>query len=139
MKQIFLLILLMLSFGRLHADEEERLEIENRIKPIGSVHIQGKTETTKAALVEEKTKKKELSGQDIYEQYCIICHKDGVANAPKFENEGDWKPRLSQAGSVDGLVAIAIKGLNVMPPKGTCQDCTDKDLKKAIEYMLPKP
>lgn len=77
-------------------------------------------------------------GQATYEQFCIICHQDGVASAPKFRNESDWKPRLA-GRTIEDLVKSATKGLNLMPEKGTCSDCSEDDLKAAIQYMLPKP
>lgn len=79
----------------------------------------------------------ESNAKQIYEQHCIICHRDGVAGAPKFQDEGSWKARLEQ-NDIDALVASAIKGKNAMPPKGTCQECSDSDIKAAIEYMVPK-
>jgi cytochrome c5 len=39
---------------------------------------------------------------------------------------------------IDALVASAKKGKNAMPPMGTCMDCSDAELKAAIEFMLPK-
>lgn len=79
----------------------------------------------------------EDSGQTTYEQFCIICHQDGVASAPKFHNEDDWKPRLA-GRTLDDLLQSATKGLNLMPEKGTCSECSEDDLKAAIQYMLPK-
>lgn len=79
----------------------------------------------------------ESNAKNIYEQHCIICHRDGVAGAPKYQDEASWKPRIEQK-DIDALVASAIKGKNAMPPKGTCQECTDSDIKAAIEYMVPK-
>ena len=65
-----------------------------------------------------------------------MCHRDGIAGAPKFRDENSWKPRLANA-NIDALIASAIKGKNAMPPKGTCQECSDSDIKAAIEYMVP--
>ena len=31
---------------------------------------------------------------------------------------------------------VAIAGKGGMPPKGTCMDCTDNELKSAIQYMM---
>lgn len=78
----------------------------------------------------------EKAGQSTYEQYCAVCHEDGVAGAPKFRDEKSWKPRLANR-DLDALIASANKGLNAMPQKGTCTTCTDDDLKNAIHYMLP--
>lgn len=84
-----------------------------------------------------ETPPQENSGQTTYEQFCVICHQDGVASAPKFRNETDWKSRLA-GRTVDDLVSSATKGLNLMPAQGTCSECTEADLKAAIQYMLPK-
>lgn len=79
----------------------------------------------------------ESNAKNIYEQYCIICHGDGVAGAPKYRDEASWKSRIGQR-DINALVASAIKGKNAMPPKGTCQECTDSDIKAAIKYMVPQ-
>ena len=111
-------------------------EIIDRIKPVGSVHIQQDPHATtvKPAVVADKLKE---PGQATFEQYCSVCHQQGVAGAPKFRNAADWKPRMLNQ-TVDSLTAIAIKGLNVMPPRGTCTTCTDEDIKHAVQYMLPR-
>lgn len=77
------------------------------------------------------------SGQAIYEQHCSVCHQDGVAGAPKFRDPSDWKTRL-QNQTLEALTSTAIKGLNAMPAKGTCQECTDTEIKDAIKFMVPK-
>lgn len=77
------------------------------------------------------------AGQDTYEHFCITCHQDGVAGAPKFRDNKDWAPRLS-GRTIDDLVASAVKGLNTMPPQGTCTECSEEDIRAAITYMLPK-
>ena len=76
-------------------------------------------------------------GQAVYENNCIVCHRDGVVGAPKFRDEAAWKPHLANR-DINALLESAIKGKNAMPPKGTCQECTDSDIKAAIEYMIPK-
>lgn len=75
-------------------------------------------------------------GKEIYDTKCFACHAAGVAGAPKFGDKAAWAPRIEQAKDIDGLFAVAVKGLNAMPPKGTCMDCTDEELKAAIQYMV---
>lgn len=120
-------------------DDFERQQILQRIKPVGSVRVEPDT-TAPAAVSEtpEQPVAKALSGKEIFEKYCAVCHQTGLAGAPKFRDEVDWKPRLD-AKKLDGLVASALKGLNAMPAKGTCSECRDEDLKQAIQYMLPQP
>jgi cytochrome c5 len=55
-------------------------------------------------------------------------------SAPKTGNKADWAPRVKR-GIVD-LVKVAISGTGAMPPKGTCMDCSDDELKAAIEHMI---
>ena len=75
----------------------------------------------------------QADGKKIYTEKCSACHASGVAGAPKSHNKDDWAPRL--ANGIDALLASAKKGKNAMPPMGTCMDCSDADLKSAIEYM----
>ncbi|MEH6472256.1 MAG: c-type cytochrome [Halopseudomonas sp.] len=70
-------------------------------------------------------------GEAIYNKACINCHAAGVAGAPK--NAEEWAPRMAQG--IDALVASATAGKGAMPPKGLCADCSDADLKAAIEFM----
>lgn len=121
-------------------DDLELHEIQQRIQPVGKVHVQDSNAATIPTDVNNKvpTEIKKDSGQTIYEQHCIVCHRDGLAGAPKLQDEKDWKPRLT-GRIIDDLVASSIKGLNAMPAKGTCIECNEKDLEAAIQYMLPKP
>ena len=78
-------------------------------------------------------------GFDAEQKYmasCFACHSTGAAGAPKV-GEGfkvEWEPRLEKG--MDAMVTNAINGLNTMPPKGLCFDCTDDDLRALVEYMV---
>jgi len=54
--------------------------------------------------------------------------------APKFGNQADWAPRVKRG--IADLVKVAIAGKGAMPPKGTCMDCSDDEIKAAIEHMI---
>ena len=73
-------------------------------------------------------------GQSIYQKSCQSCHAAGVAGAPKLGDKEAWAPRI--ATGIDTMLATAISGKGAMPPKGACMDCSDEDLKAAIEYMV---
>ena len=75
----------------------------------------------------------EPAGKATYDSKCSVCHASGVAGAPKFGDKEAWAPRI--AAGMDSLMKSAIEGKNAMPPKGTCMDCSDADLKAAVEYM----
>ena len=134
-----LLILIPMS---LHAvDDFDREQTLQRVSPVGKVHIQETVEPSNATMLEPQTEQKiavkKNCGQATYEQYCVVCHRAGVVGAPKFRNEADWHPRMAKQ-SIDSLTATALKGLNAMPIKGACQECTDADIKAAIQYMVPQ-
>ena len=74
------------------------------------------------------------AGQQVYKDSCQFCHAAGVAGAPKLGDKEAWAPRI--ALGLDALLASAINGKNVMPPRGACASCSDDDLKAAIEYMI---
>lgn len=74
------------------------------------------------------------SGQEVYKSACFACHDTGAAGAPKFGDKAAWAPRISQG--IDTLVSHAINGIRAMPPRGTCGNCSDDELKKTVEYMV---
>ena len=78
-------------------------------------------------------------GEQIYNHYCANCHsvKPLIAlGAPRIGAEDDWKLRLKQG--MDVLFKNTDEGLNAMPPRGGCFECTDEQLKMAIIFMIPK-
>jgi cytochrome c5 len=70
---------------------------------------------------------------DRYNKTCAVCHASGAAGAPKTGVAADWEPRMGKG--MDVLVASVENGMNAMPPKGMCFDCSADDYKALIEYM----
>lgn len=103
--------------------------ITERIKPVAQVKIAaGDTASVGTAASEGR------SGEAVYNQFCIACHGVGVLNAPRKGNGDDWGPRLEQG--MDVVIKHGIEGLNAMPPKGSCMDCSDDEIIAAIDFML---
>ena len=69
-----------------------------------------------------------------YQISCAACHASGAAGAPKTGVPAAWAERLEKG--MDVLVQSVEKGLNAMPPKGMCFDCTSDQYKALIEYMI---
>jgi cytochrome c5 len=74
------------------------------------------------------------SAQEIYEEGCAMCHDSGLAGAPIMGNKGQWEVR--QAKGYEMLVNNAYNGINGMPAKGLCADCTKEEIGIAVQYML---
>jgi len=73
-------------------------------------------------------------GKDIYDMTCKSCHIVGIAGAPRIAEKKDWQQRIIKGKDV--LVQNAIKGINIMPPKGGNSNLTDEEVKLAVQYML---
>lgn len=68
-----------------------------------------------------------------YNMTCAACHAMGVAGAPKAFDAAAWAPRLEKG--MDTLVNSVTNGLNAMPPRGLCTDCTADQYKTLITLM----
>ena len=77
-----------------------------------------------------------FDAQQKYMASCFACHSTGAAGAPKVGAgmSAEWEPRLEKG--LDAVVQNAINGINTMPAKGLCFDCTDEDLRAIVEYMI---
>jgi len=70
---------------------------------------------------------------DRYNKTCVVCHASGAAGAPRTGAANEWAPRMKKG--MDVLVQSVEKGMNAMPPKGMCFDCSADEYKALIEYM----
>ena len=113
--------------------------IEDRIRPVGNVHLSGESAMAEAVVDAEKNEPmlvaaaEEKSVEEIY-QACAVCHGSGVLNAPKLGDKAGWEPRLAKG--VEQLYANAINGVGTMPPKGGRLDFSDEDIRRVVDYML---
>jgi cytochrome c5 len=108
-------------------------DVKARIKPVGSVCIEGDA-TCGAPVAASDGKPK--SGEEVYNASCNACHGTGVGGAPKNGDKAEWKTRLAQG--VATLHTHAITGIRAMPPKGTCMACSDDEVKAAVDFILSK-
>jgi cytochrome c len=75
-----------------------------------------------------------MSGQAAYEQACALCHTAGVGDAPIPGDQSAWESRI-EAGRA-ALIANALGGLGIMPPKGGQLQLSDDEVTAAVDYML---
>lgn len=72
--------------------------------------------------------------ETLYNQSCIACHASGAAGAPRTGDVAAWQKKLDEKG-MEKLVANTRQGINGMPPKGMCMDCTDSEFEALIKLM----
>ncbi|MFO7984220.1 MAG: c-type cytochrome [Desulfuromonadales bacterium] len=73
-------------------------------------------------------------GEAIYEKNCASCHKNGVAGAPKLDDQAAWSDSLSKGKET--LYDNSINGFKSMPPKGGNSSLSDEEVKAAVDYMV---
>ena len=110
--------------------------VVGNIKPVGNVSVAGESAPEPAMVVAamQSAPAEPRSGETVYQKSCMSCHNTGAAGAPKLGDAAAWAPRV--AAGKDTLWTNAVKGLNAMPPKGLCMDCSDDELMAAIDYIL---
>ena len=74
------------------------------------------------------------TAEPIYTTGCAACHDAGIAGAPMMGDKAAWETR--QAKGYEMLVNNAYNGINGMPAKGLCTDCTKEEIGIAVQYML---
>ena len=109
--------------------------LAERIAPSAQLCVKG--EKCKVAVAAAAVVKKAgpRSGEAVYAT-CAGCHSGALPNAPAKGDHAAWDTRKAAQGGVAGLVKSAIAGIGGMPPKGMCGDCSDAELKAAIEFMM---
>ena len=110
--------------------ERQRALIAERLAPPAVVCMQGQS---CAAAVLPAVAGEPRSGEKIYQSACVSCHAMGVAGAPML---GDpvWEERL--VAGVEALYRTSIDGKGGMPPRGACPNCSDEELRRAVDYIL---
>lgn len=134
-KNLFAAPVAVLALWAVSAQAATNEEIAERLKPVGEVCVAGQECKGVGAVAAAAAGGAARGGDEIVAKHCNACHGTGLLNAPKVGDSAAWKTRADAKGGLDGLTKSAIAGLNAMPPKGTCADCSDEELKGAIAKM----
>jgi cytochrome c5 len=127
MKKALFAITLLAGFSIAHAadDGQSREDISENIRPVGQVHIGSGKPAAPAG---------PRSGEDVYKASCFACHGTGAMDAPKPGDSAEWEKRLGKG--FDAVLQNAINGINAMPARGTCANCSDDEIKAAVEFLI---
>lgn len=82
---------------------------------------------------------KNNEGRQIVQHFCSNCHavKPLIpVGAPAINSVSDWDPRIKQG--LQQLLRHTEEGLGMMPARGGCFECSDKQLQMAVLAMLPE-
>lgn len=129
-----LVALLAMAVSAWALTDKQREEVESRIKPAGSVCLQGDASCGAAMAAAGGGEK---SGEEVYKSFCQGCHAVGAGGAPKMGDTADWAARTEKG--MDAVYANAINGFNnigLMPAKGLCMSCSDDEVIAAVDYLV---
>ncbi len=121
--------------GTVLASTSAEDKIRERTKPVSQVCVEGDA-CASAATEAPAASASARSGEEIYGAVCMACHSTGAAGAPKIGDNAAWAPRIDQGLEI--VFQNALNGFNAMPPKGTCSDCSDDEIKATVDYMVSK-
>ena len=107
-------------------------EIRERLQPAGSVCVVGNLCAAGSAVASGTEGARDA--ETIYQSFCVACHATGVSGSPVLGNAEQWTARIAQGR--DALYQNSINGLNVMPPRGTCMNCSDDEVRATVNFML---
>lgn len=116
--------------------------VAERIRPFGRVKLPGDALDPGEIQIDEVPQAEPhatvLSGPQVFNEACIVCHGNGIGGAPMLNDSAVWAPRIAQG--METLYRHAIEGytgtFGYMPPKGARLDLTDAEVNGAVDYML---
>ena len=74
------------------------------------------------------------AGEAVYQQACAVCHAAGVGEAPIPGDNSAWSDRIAKGR--DALVASALTGIGIMPPKGGQSQLSDEAVAEAVDFII---
>ena len=121
---------------------EYQAEVADRLRPFGQVYLPGEEASAGEPVVEEAQQpdpvETMMSGPQVYNSACLVCHGAGVGGAPVIGDVDVWSPRIAQGN--DLLYQHAIEGFTgqagFMPAKGARMDLSDDEVRAAVDYMV---
>jgi cytochrome c5 len=125
------LLITQLGLEEHHGESEE--QIQERIKPVGQVQVEGEEAVATAPVKPAAPVVAPKSGKEIYESVCKVCHATAVLGAPKLDDKANWEKRFAQGEAT--LINHAINGFFQMPARGGA-NISDEEVKRTVRYML---
>ncbi len=132
MRLFFILLLAPMAALALDLTDQQRADIEARIQPFYEVCVQGEACGGGDAMATNAGR----SGEDVYNGACMACHSAGIAGAPKVGDQLAWTDRIAKGMDVlydSGINGVAGTG---MIARGGCADCSDDEIRLAVDFMV---
>ena len=121
---------------------EYQAAVAERIRPVGEVYLPGEQHAAAAPVAEAAPEPEPvaaaMTGPQVYNTACNVCHGAGVGGAPIVGDASLWGPRIEKG--LDVLKQHALQGFTgeagYMPAKGGRLDLSDDEVMGAVDYMV---
>lgn len=122
--------------------DEYQAAVNERIRPLSDVYLPGEEQAapgpTLAPAQQPAPVPTTMTGPQVYNSACNVCHGAGIGGAPVVGNASAWTGRIAQGN--DTLYEHAINGYTgtagVMPPKGGNMSLSDQEVRDAVDFMV---
>ena len=82
-----------------------------------------------------------ISGKEVYNKTCHLCHNEGEESAPMLTDHSEWEERIVKGETT--LVKNAIEGFwgddGEMPSRGGNDSYSDEQITAAVKFMIAAP
>ena len=118
--------------------DEQRAEIEARIRPVGDVCLWGEVcgGVPAPALAAGAAAAPAVDGEATYNTACLACHASGAGGAPIVGDVMAWADRIAKGA--DALHSSGLNGIagTTMMAKGGRADLSDEAVIAAVDFMI---
>ena len=87
-------------------------------------------DTTSADLEQPEAR----NGATVFRTVCASCHAADLPGIPQVKDSAAWVERLRSGRQT--LYRNTIDGIGAMPPKGLCDNCSEEEVRAAVDYLL---
>jgi len=118
----------------------EAAAIDDAGEPAAATSASGQTIAPRRRVerVSLRPQEEPMSGAEVYEHGCYVCHGPGLTGAPRLDDKKEWRRRLRKGR--EQLYRNALNGFKgregPMPPKGGYAYLSDVEIEAAVNYML---
>jgi len=121
---------------------EYQAAVAERIRPFGDVYLPDTVAEATAPVVETAPEPEPvatvMSGPQVYNTACNVCHGTGVGGAPIVGDAAAWSARIAQGMATlnDNAINGFTGSVGVMTAKGGWSNLSDAEVEAAVEYMV---